>query len=71
MISQTDIETLTPDEKLRLVGEIWTSLASNPGDVPVSEAEKLLLDERWARHEQDPGTALTMEAFKRRVSAGE
>lgn len=71
MISRTDIETLMPDEKLHLVGEIWASLASKPGDVPVSEAEKLLLEERWARHEQNPGTALTLEEFRRRVSARE
>jgi putative addiction module component (TIGR02574 family) len=71
MISQADIATLTPEEKLQLVGALWASLASRPEDVPVSRAEELLLEERWARHSQNPGSALTLEDFKRRVSDGE
>lgn len=46
-----DILRLPPDQRLRLVEDIWESLAASPADVPVPDWHRELLDERLA----DPG----------------
>ena len=71
MISQADLEMLTPEEKLLLVKAIWASLALKQEDVPVSPAEASLLKERWARNTQNRGSALTIGELKRRASGDE
>ena len=46
-----EILRLPPDQRLRLVEDIWESLAASPADVPVPDWHRELLDERLA----DPG----------------
>ena len=48
-----EILRLPPDQRLRLVEDIWESLAASPADVPVPEWHRAVLDERLA----DPGEA--------------
>jgi len=67
MIARAEIDRLTSQEKLLLVAEAWDSLAANEGNVPVTEEEKALLDQRWAAYLADPSRALTQEEFDRRV----
>lgn len=50
-------------EKLLMVEEIWQSIGDASDAIEVSDAEKLGLDERWARFERDPSRALTLEQF--------
>ena len=59
---------LSTDEKLQLVEDLWDSIASSPQNVPVSEAEQTLLEERWAAHRQNPDTALTLDEFKQQLA---
>ena len=59
---------LSTDEKLQLVEDLWDSIASAPRDLPVSDAERVLLEERWAAHRQNPDAALTLEEFKQRLA---
>jgi len=47
-----DIGTLTAEERLTLIGDIWDSLA--PAEVPVSEAQREELDRRLDDLEADP-----------------
>jgi len=70
MITKADIEQLTAEEKIFLVQEIWDSLAVRPSKVPVSQDEISELNRRIAEHEQNPGSALTLEEFKRRLAEG-
>ena len=46
-----EILRLPPDQRLRLVEDIWDSLAASPDDVPVPDWHRELLDDRLA----DPG----------------
>lgn len=41
-----DITALTPDERLSLLEQLWDSLASTPGTVPLTEAQRAELDRR-------------------------
>lgn len=46
------VNTLSPAERLELIGALWESLP--PADVPVTEEEKALLDARLADLEKNP-----------------
>ena len=62
------IQQLSTQEKLQLVAELWDSIAVNPQNVPVSEEEKRLLEERWQEHLRDPKSALSLEEFQKRLN---
>jgi len=41
-----DITSLTPEERLDLLEELWDSLAATPGAIPLTEAQRAELDRR-------------------------
>jgi putative addiction module component (TIGR02574 family) len=41
-----NINDLTPDERLRLIEELWDSLSEPPGTVPLTKAQREELDRR-------------------------
>jgi putative addiction module component (TIGR02574 family) len=41
-----DIGSLTPEERLSLLEELWDSLAATPQAVPLTEAQRAELDSR-------------------------
>ena len=41
-----DIASLTPDERLGLLEELWDSLAAAPEAIPLTEAQRAELDRR-------------------------
>ncbi len=47
------IENLTKSEKLFLVETIWDSIASEPDEVPLSEHQKSILNERLKTLDED------------------
>ncbi|MGK2914428.1 MAG: addiction module protein [Porticoccaceae bacterium] len=50
LISQ--VKTLSPAERLELIGAVWETLS--PADMPVTEEERVLLDTRLADLENNP-----------------
>jgi putative addiction module component (TIGR02574 family) len=50
LISQ--VKTLSPADRLELIGAVWETLSST--DVPVTEAEKKLLDSRLVDLDNNP-----------------
>jgi putative addiction module component (TIGR02574 family) len=58
------LASLTAEEKLHLIGELWDSITVSPQDLPVSEAERQELEKRWTAHQQNPGSSVTAEQFK-------
>jgi putative addiction module component (TIGR02574 family) len=62
-----EVETLSPDEKLALVDELWASIGTAIEHLEVTEEEKRLLDERWERYLLDPSAALTEQEFRSRI----
>jgi putative addiction module component (TIGR02574 family) len=59
--------SLSPAEKLQLIGELWDDLSATPENVPFPHGQKEELDRRKARIEQHPGSALTWEEIVRRI----
>jgi putative addiction module component (TIGR02574 family) len=41
-----NISELTPEERLRLIEELWDSLSAEPGTVPLTNAQREELDRR-------------------------
>ena len=41
-----DIRKLTPEERLKLIEELWESLSQDPAGVPVPQAQRDELDRR-------------------------
>jgi putative addiction module component (TIGR02574 family) len=59
------ITRLTPDEKLALIGKLWSSL--DPSNLPIPPAVLAELDRRRTEYERDPGSALTLDELLARV----
>jgi putative addiction module component (TIGR02574 family) len=60
---------LSPAEKIQLVEDLWDDIAAHPEDIPVHDWQKQLLDERRAKLDANPESALSWEEVKRRVRA--
>ena len=60
-----DYQDLTVSERLRLVGDIWDSIAADastsPDALPLSDAQKSELDRRIAEHDADPSGSVPMD----------
>ena len=64
-----DYRRLSVAERLQLVEDIWDSIADDAdlGSLPVSEADKALLDDRLAEQEADPGTGAPWPEVRARI----
>jgi putative addiction module component (TIGR02574 family) len=63
----TSLSSLTPAEKLDLIGELWDDLSANPGDVPLTEAHMQELDRRKAAFDANPESGMTWEQVKQSI----
>ena len=52
-----EILSLSVEERIQLVEAIWDSIADNPESLPVTNAQRRLLDRRLAEHQKDPQAA--------------
>ena len=64
------VQQLSRAEQLELVADLWDHIAAQPDDdfLPVSAVEVMLLDQRLAAHQSAPGSALSLEEFKRQLA---
>jgi putative addiction module component (TIGR02574 family) len=58
---------LKPAQRIRLVQEIWDSIAAEPENVEVPEEHLRIIDERLSEHERDPSSVLTWPQVKRKL----
>lgn len=56
-----EILKLPASERLRLVELIWESLAAEPGNVPLSDAHRRVIDDRLADHDRAPDALLSRD----------
>ena len=57
MISQSITESfrkLSPDDKIRLLEELWSEVAEEYAAMPLTEAQRQLLDDRLQQHAENP-----------------
>lgn len=62
-----DIDSLSPDERLRLIGELWESLCDLPDEVPLTQAQTDELDRRLDEYERGAAQTLSWTEVQRRV----
>ena len=60
-----DINSLTPEQKLRLIEELWDSLSDD--DIPITEAQKQELERRLADLESNPDRVVPWDEVRRRL----
>jgi putative addiction module component (TIGR02574 family) len=60
-ITALGIDRMSIDDRLRLVGEIWDSIAAEADALPITDAEKELIDQRLADIEANPDDELDAE----------
>ena len=64
-----DYSDLTVAERLQLVEDIWDSIAvdADAESLPLTEAERLLLDERFDERDTKPDAALPWSDVRARI----
>ena len=63
----SDFDELTTAEKILRLQELWDRIAANPADVPISDAERALLDERLRAYEAAPDAGASWDEVRRRL----
>ncbi len=71
LMSALGIDRLSIEDRIALVQEIWDSIAASAEQVPLTEAEKQLLDRRLADLDANPNNVLTWEEIKARIRSGQ
>ncbi len=66
-----EVFALPPADKLRLLEELWDSLAANPEDIPVPDWQLEELQRRRAEYENDLGNAMSWEEAKEAIRKGQ
>jgi putative addiction module component (TIGR02574 family) len=61
-----EINRLSPQDRLALIGRLWDSL--DPASVPVTAAQKAELDRRLETFEQDKKQGIPWEQVKSKLS---
>jgi putative addiction module component (TIGR02574 family) len=61
------IDRLSVTEQLTLLGELWDSIAADPDQVPVTDAQKHDLDRRLAALDANPTAGSSWEEVKARL----
>jgi putative addiction module component (TIGR02574 family) len=62
-----DIASLTPEERLRLLEELWDSLAAAPKVVPLTEAQRAELDRRLDDLDREGPVGIPWEEVLNRI----
>jgi putative addiction module component (TIGR02574 family) len=66
-ITANDLLSLPVTERLRLVEDLWDSIADVPEAVELTDAQRRELDERLERFHQDPNAGSPWNEVKDRI----
>lgn len=59
-----EIKTLSVDERVHIVQEIWDSISAAPDDLELTEGQKKELSRRLAEHKANPDVVVSWEEVK-------
>ena len=62
-----DILKLSVAERMRLVEQIWASIAAQPDEIPVTPAQRAELDRRLAAHRRNPERSSPWPTVRARI----
>ena len=66
-VSLAEILPLSVSERLQLAQDIWDSIAAQPENVPVTQAQRDELDRRLRAMETEPEAGLSWEETRARI----
>lgn len=66
-IQVTEILQMSVAERVQIVEDIWDSIGKTPEDLPLSEAEKIKLDERLKNYHEAPNKGIEWETLKKNL----
>ncbi len=61
------VAELTVAEKLQLIGQLWDEVLAHPDQIPVTEWQKRLLDQRHQEFLKNPDDGEPWEVVKERI----
>lgn len=64
----SEILQLSVAERVQIVEDIWDSIAQNPEELGLSEAERAELDKRLENYRQNPDGGIEWETLKKNLS---
>jgi putative addiction module component (TIGR02574 family) len=62
-----DIEKLAPEERLQLISDLWESLCDRPEAVPLTDAQRDVLDRRLDELDSGEAEVITWAEAKHRL----
>jgi len=62
-----DIQKMTPEERLRLIEDLWESFRAKPADLPLLPAHRAELDQRLDEIDGGNSETIPWEDVKRRL----
>ena len=60
------VKKLSLLDKWRLANELWDEVEEHQQELPTGPEIMAIVERRFADHERDPSTAMSLEEFKRR-----
>jgi putative addiction module component (TIGR02574 family) len=60
-------DELTPSEKVRYVAELWDRIVADQDELPLSEAQRKLIRERYAAYQANPSAARPWSEVRREI----
>jgi putative addiction module component (TIGR02574 family) len=64
--TRTEIEELSPEERLRLIEDVWETLA-DPDALGLSEEHRGVVEERLGELEQSPGATMSWDEMRQQI----
>jgi len=58
---------LKTSQRIRLVQEIWDSIAAEPQNVPIPDWHRRIIEQRLAAHEAHPSATISVAEAKRHI----
>jgi putative addiction module component (TIGR02574 family) len=68
-IDMEAIMSLSVPERVRLAQDIWDTLQPTAEQLPLTEEQRRILDQRLEEHSRDPGSAVPWEELKARLES--
>jgi len=65
--TRAEIEELSPDERLRLIGDVWDTLNETPESLELSDEHCALLDQRLDQLEKNPENTISRDEMLRKI----
>ena len=62
-----EFESLSVDEQIKLVQELWDRIATNPDALPVTDAQRAELDRRLGEERTAPPEGVPWDELRRRA----